>query len=228
MRRSGPLALLVISAFLLAAMSPAIAQEESGDRSTNVDVRLELSNREELSDRVAGRLTTEDGPVGNVELSFFFTTGQFGGRTVLMGRALTDATGWARIPVDARRSDYDLIVRFAGNQELAPAEGTATLRFPDEAVHPYAPKEGGGPLDALRTALPRVIGVLVATLWAWLIYIGLSTVAGVKKLASQSAGSGGSIAIEQSSNNPSAIPTKGSSSRKSRRDRKGERTDHDD
>lgn len=228
MRQLGTVALLVMSTLLLSAIAPALAQDETGDTSTKVDVRLELSTREELSDLIAGRLTTEAEPVGNAELSFWFTTEEFGGRSVLIGRAFTDATGWARIPVDPRRAEYDLIVRFKGNQELAPAEGTATLRFPDEAVHAFAPQEDGGSLSALRTALPRVIGILVGLLWAGLIYLGLSTVAGVKRGAPELAGAGSAQAIDQASNNPSAERTNGASRRGRRRNRKGERAEHDD
>lgn len=212
----------ITSAIVLGALMPAQAQSETEKTTTEIDVRLELSTQDELSDLVSGHLSTDVGPVGNAELSFWFTTDQFGGRTVLIGKALTDATGWARVPMTARRTSYDITVRFDGDHQLAPATGAATATFPDDAIETYHSKEASSSLKGLRATLPRIIGILVASLWAALLYIGFSTVIGIRRHAPELAGTGGARAIEQPSDKSKADPTKGTSPHVGRRNRKKE------
>ncbi|MDO8485248.1 MAG: hypothetical protein Q7S35_09925 [Candidatus Limnocylindrales bacterium] len=186
-------AALVIAAAARAADPAPVKTQVS---QTTVSVAFEPSSVEEVPDYLAGRLALVDGSAVADQALTFWRSAVFGGgtRTVELGTASTDGGGIARIPIVPREEQYQVTVRFAGTNELAPSETVGEIAFPPETViHPeHAPQ--GGVIDPrlrpLANFMPGFLGGAVALVWLVLFAVTAITLIrvtseGRKRLESQ-------------------------------------------
>ena len=154
---------LALTLCLVAIGLPALAQ---GAVETSLRVQIERSVLADISDNVAARLTTTSGePIPGAPIEFWAVVEILGPRSARLGRAVTDATGIARVPITPRRADYEIRASFEGDDLYAPAESTVVLTFPTERVDPVEVTAPASPLNTLRTVMPRAMGIVVALLW---------------------------------------------------------------
>lgn len=164
MRRFRHQAVLAACLLLLIPFGlPAFAQSVE---ETSLRVQVEGSALPELPDNVVARLSTDLGePIAGALIDFWAEVEILGTRTALLGTAITDATGVARVPISPRRPDYRIRATFAGNELYAPVETAVVLSFPAERVEPVEISAPASPLATLRTVMPRAMGIVVALLW---------------------------------------------------------------
>jgi len=137
---------------------------------TRLDVRLQPPVQKDLPVAIVARLTTLDGPgVPGVNVSVYLDTSFFNGRSALLGRAVTDTAGEARVPIVPDRETYTVRARFAGNDTLAPSETVRKITVAPGDIK-VAKLPGHTPLlVGVRRTVPRLIAVFVVLAWALLV-----------------------------------------------------------
>lgn len=130
-----------------------------------------------VSDQLMAQLTVDDGSsVSGVEVEFLRAVDFLGSRLISLGRATTDASGTARLPIQASGSSLRIEVRFAGNENFQPAEVTSEISLP--AAPRPAPGEGEQPSQASLAVFGSIMPPVLAAMAAgvWLLLIGLSAI----------------------------------------------------
>jgi hypothetical protein len=152
---------------LLVVPISALAQDIE---TTTISVQVERSSLPELPDHVAARLTGPSGePIAGVSIDFWTKVEILGPRSAMLGAAMTDATGIARVPITPRSPEYEVRAEFKGSDLYAPAENDVVLTFPPERVDPVEVAAPTSPLATLRTVMPRAMGIVVAALWLFFV-----------------------------------------------------------
>jgi hypothetical protein len=118
-------------------------------------------------------------------ISFYQQVDLLGTRDALLGTAETDSTGSAALTYQpAEEGQQTIIVRFAGDDTYAASEASDTIQVTN-AVPPYAPTPE--PLAGPARWLPRVLGLLVISVWLLLFGVFAVTAWGIKKVGRLSA-----------------------------------------
>jgi len=130
---------------------------------------------------LAAKLLDEGQPLAGEPVSFYVVTTVFGERLMIVGSALSDATGTASLLYRPTWSgDYTVVARFAGVGEHGPSE--VTFHFEANDVEsPYHPAEFG--IDPIRTWLPVFVGAVLLTVLFVLGFAMFTTVAGIRAAA---------------------------------------------
>jgi hypothetical protein len=144
------------------------------ERSVNLSLTLELSQRAELADVLAARLTTPDGaPIGEARIRFWVRTQLVGERYAFAGEAPTDSSGVARLPFLPHKDSYDVRVTFDGDEEWDSAEAIVPIEFPRATRYSESDSQ---PLGSLRFVMPRVMGIVLSLFWTMLIGLAVWTI----------------------------------------------------
>ena len=145
---------------------------------TAVSVSFVPSANPKISDRIAARLVAyDDSPVGHAEIEFRREIEFLGPRLVILGRATTDATGIAQIPIRPTDSRLRIEVRFAGDERYAPTEATVDVVIPPgsavgrQGQARFEPPRPGLGLGQVAAAMPLLIAG--ATVGVWVVLVGL-------------------------------------------------------
>ena len=163
----GGAVLAVFAVFVVLGPAPGHATAEKV--ATRVDLRMEYPIKREFPALVVGTVTTTAGSaVNGVAVRVYINVSAFGGRSALLGSALTDASGEARIPVRPDRVSYEMRATFAGNENLAPSEIVKTIGIPPEELRPSLEPAGSALLESVRDTAPKLIAASVALAWALL------------------------------------------------------------
>lgn len=152
---------------------------------TRIQVRTQPPAKAGLESRIAATLTTEAGsPVTGAEVSFGAVVELLGGRTALLGTAITDATGTAAVPFTPRTAEYRIVATFGGDEQHAGTQVEQRLTFPPDTVMPYAHLHGHHQLLApVREVMPGAIGLVVVLLWLGLLVLARRTVRTIRGTA---------------------------------------------
>lgn len=138
---------------------------------TTIDVRFAAASQPDLPDFVAVHVAKEAGAaVNGVAVSVYIDVTLFGGRSALLGRAITDTSGTAMVSIIAEQAEYEIKASFAGNDTLAASQVITKVTVPPASIHP-APPPGSSEqlLGGVRNVVPGVIVGLVAVVWFLLI-----------------------------------------------------------
>lgn len=154
----------VAAGALVTALAPAA---QAADRlPTVVDVRLEAPAQPALPHAVVVHLTTSDGAaVTGVQVGVYIQVTFFGGRSALLGRAVTDTSGSARVAITPDRAAYRIRAVFSGNDALAPSETVKGFTIPPGEIHATTEAGRSPLLVGVRRVAPRLVAGLVAVLW---------------------------------------------------------------
>jgi hypothetical protein len=130
---------------------------------------------------LAAKLLGQGQPVAGEPVTFYVVTTVFGERLMMIGSALSDATGTASLLYRPTWSgDYTVVARFAGGGELGASE--VTFHFEANDIEsPYHPAEFG--IDPIRTWLPVFVGIVLLTVLFVLGFATFTTVAGIRAAA---------------------------------------------
>jgi hypothetical protein len=128
---------------------------------------------------LTARLTTADGkPATERRLDFYERVRFFGARDALIGSARTDATGQAALAYQPAQVGHPaILVRFAGDERLGPAEVEGVVEVAE--AHPPFEREPL-PLGLVGRWLPFVLGGLVFATWSVLLGVLLGTAVGIR------------------------------------------------
>ncbi len=173
----------VIFGFVLALSLVGTAAAQEGIE-TQISVRAVPAPVPEVADSVAAILTQSDGtPIGGAEIEFRVQVELLGSRTAYLGRAMTGATGEARIPFVPRATSHTIEAKYAGDASvgLAPATGLGAVSFPPSRVVPMPAERPESQLATLRTVAPRVMGIVVAGLWLFFVLVTVSLVRDIRR-----------------------------------------------
>lgn len=172
-RRVAFVAALVVAMTAAAAAVPLFAIAVRADAAaapTRLDVRVEAPMKAGLPDQVVAHLTTVNGSaVNEVEVSVYLDVSFFGGRSALLGRAVTDSAGEARVALRPDKPRYKVRARFAGNDSYGPSEVVKDVAVP---AGPTPSTTTAGDVELLagvRHNAPRLIAALVALIWIALL-----------------------------------------------------------
>lgn len=149
---------------LVTALAPGA---HAADRlPTVVEVRLDAPPQPALPHAVVVHLTTTDGTaVTGVQVGVYIQVTFFGGRSALLGRAVTDTSGSARVAITPDRATYRIRAAFSGNETFAPSETVKGFTIPPGEIRATT-EPGRSPLLAgVRRVAPRLLAGLVAVLW---------------------------------------------------------------
>lgn len=178
-RRIAVTFVLGLVAVLTVAVS-ADGQEQAVATALTIEVEPPL--RDDVGYRLAATLTTRQAtPVPGARVSVYRVVDLLGEREALLGTAVTDATGKARVPITPRRADLRIAATYAGDDEHAATTTEHPVTFPDDAVEPYAHVHGHSQLlQPVRTVMPRAITVAVGLLWLGLLGLLVATIRGIR------------------------------------------------
>lgn len=170
----------------LVLLAPGFSQNASaqGETETTIVVRSVPAPIPEVADSVAATLTTVDGsPVGGARIEFRVQVDLLGARTAYLGESMTGATGEARVPFTPRSSTQVIEARFAGDQTagLAATVGTGPVSFPESHVEQILVERPESQLSLLRSVVPRVLGIVVAGLWLFFMFVAVSLARDIRR-----------------------------------------------
>jgi hypothetical protein len=167
--------------FGLAAFAPAqVTATHQGPEvldPTEVRVSFVKSVQKPISDRIAAHLVAYDGsPIGGAALEFRREIEFLGPRLVLLGRATTDATGVAQVPIRATDARLRVEVRFAGDDRYAPSVTVVDVLVPKGSVRApgqaaFEPPRPGVGLGQLAAVMP--LAIAGATFGVWMVLFAL-------------------------------------------------------
>lgn len=178
----GMVILLALGVFFLGLAAPtrvgATHRGEGIIDATSLELAFERSAQRGIADRLVARLLAVDGaPVVGVEVEFVREIDFLGPRRVLLGRAVTDTAGVARVAVVPTSTDERILVRFRGNEHFEAIERVEVVAIPAESVrHEPARHSADGGTGASLRPIANVMPALLATATAiiWLVLIGLA------------------------------------------------------
>ena len=172
-RRIGlSLVLSVVATLLLAIVAVAAPQR------TVVELNAGAAPKVEQGYVLAVRVRTTDGrPVNEVRVRFYEVVELFGPRDMYIGSALTDGQGEGTLLyLPAQLGSHEIIARFAGRDQVAPAEGRMTLKA---TVAAPAYQAESVPLSAFSKIITVGVGAIVLSVWALIAFALVSTARGV-------------------------------------------------
>ncbi|HEX2849810.1 MAG TPA: hypothetical protein VHN98_04620 [Acidimicrobiales bacterium] len=162
-------AVVLLSAIALSLVAASTAGAATKG-TTTIEVRLAAPLQPKLPHTVVVHLTGPSGAaISGAEVSVYLDVKLFGGRSALLGKAVTDSSGEARVAITPDRASYTVRARFAGNDALAPSETVKTIAVPANEIRASAAPGGSPLLSGVRTTAPRVIAALVAITWLLLL-----------------------------------------------------------
>ncbi|HEX9889919.1 MAG TPA: hypothetical protein VGA69_10605, partial [Nitriliruptorales bacterium] len=130
-------------AVLLSLFASAPAAAQDAPTPTQLSIGLEVPPSADLAYRLRATITTDAGaPVTGVTVSLYAAVELLGERAALLGSAVTDATGTARVPVTPRRAEYLIVARFAGDGTHAAGTARQAVTFPADAIEPFVHAHG--------------------------------------------------------------------------------------
>lgn len=172
----------LLAGLLVATAVPVLASHDK--TGTPAPTRLKAGIIESRDPRLPSYLvaTLVDGDgaaVANAPVAFYRTLDFLGERDALLGRAMTDTGGVARIRTVPRRDRYLVRVVFEGTEHNQASELTTEITFPPSMVEPFAhpahrlPHVDAG-LQPVAAVMPASIGAVVALVWV--VLLGLTAV----------------------------------------------------
>ncbi len=175
--RAGLAAAGLLVGFLLATAGPAFASHEGTGAPLPTRLRADVleSRDPRLPSYLVATLVADDGAaVAKAPVAFYRTLDFLGERDALLGRAMTDTGGVARIQTVPRLDRYLIRVVFEGTEHHQASELTTEIRFPASMVQPFvhpahrAPHVDAG-LQPVAAVMPASIGAIVVLVWVALL-----------------------------------------------------------
>lgn len=129
---------------------------------------------------LAVRVRSADGrPVNEASVRFYEAVELFGEREMYIGSAMTDGQGEGALAyLPAEIGPHAVIARFAGRDQIAPAEGRTTF---DARVAAPAYRIEAVPLSGFSRIVTIAVGAIVLSVWALIAFALISTARGIRK-----------------------------------------------
>ncbi len=132
-----------------------------------LEVSVQLSSDAKLPDYLTATLRDVKGQALSEQTVTFATATRFMGQEWIdVGRAATDASGVARLPVALEDRTYTVRARYSDEKGSVLAEAISQIVGP-RGVREVVP-DSSSPLAAFSFWMPRVIGAAVLLVWALL------------------------------------------------------------
>lgn len=175
--------LCVLVAFLtLFPALIALGQEEQTEAEPmTIDLRLNIPNNDDVPPQFVANVRDSDGDgVPGVSVDFGRQVELLGTtRTALLGTAVTDVGGVARLVVQPRQEQATIIATVSGTD----LSSVIDVTFPPDRVDTfYNPEHEHGLLTPLRDLMPAIIATIVALLWIFVIGLVIYTVRRLREL----------------------------------------------
>ena len=173
-RRIGvALALAVLGTLLLSGVALAAPQRAT------IEITARAAAKVDRGYVLAVRVRSADGkPVNEAAIRFYEAVDLFGVREMLIGTAMTDGQGdGALVYLPAQVGSHPIIARFAGRDQVAPAEGRITL---EATVAAAAYQAQPVPLADFSRVVTGAVGAIVLVVWAFIVFAFISTARGVR------------------------------------------------
>ena len=173
-RRIGvALALSIIGTLLFAAVALGAVQRASIELSTRAAAKAEQGYV------LTARARTADGKqINEAPIRFYETVDLFGAREMFLGSAVTDGQGvGVLVYLPAQLGSHEIIARYAGRDDVAPAEGRAAFEGTVAAAAYVAEVV---PLADFSKVVTAVVGGIVLAVWALIAFAFISTARGVR------------------------------------------------
>ncbi len=137
-------------------------------------------------DQVIAKLTVDDGsPVAAVEVTFWREVYFVGVRRIPIGRALTDVSGAASVPITALDGPMRVIVGFAGDEHYLPGNAVTDITVPPGSK----PSGGNAPqgqdsnatLALFATYMPLLLALTAFSVWLLIFGLTARTVFAIRR-----------------------------------------------
>ena len=174
-RRIGvALALSIIGSLVFTAVALGAAQRASIELSTRAAAKAEEGYV------LTARARTADGKqINQASIRFYEAVDLFGAREMFLGSAVTDGQGVGALAyLPARLGSHAIVARYAGRDDIAPAEGRATFEG-TVAADGYMAEVV--PLADFSKVVTAVVGGIVLFVWALIAFALVSTARGVRQ-----------------------------------------------
>ena len=174
-RRIGvALALSIIGSLVFTAVALGAAQRASIELSTRAAAKAEEGYV------LTARARTADGKqINQASIRFYEAVDLFGAREMFLGSAVTDGQGVGTLAyLPARLGSHAIVARYAGRDDIAPAEGRATFEG-TVAADGYMAEVV--PLADFSKVVTAVVGGIVLFVWALIAFALVSTARGVRQ-----------------------------------------------
>lgn len=149
----------------LAAATVALADEPlAAVAQPRLQVAVQLSTNVRLPDYLTATMVDATGqPLGERTVSFAIGTDFMGQQWIDAGKAVTDASGVARLPVSLEDRRYTVRARFIDEKGSVVAEATGQISGPRGSR--AAVPDSSSPLAPFSFWMPRLIGAAVVLVW---------------------------------------------------------------
>lgn len=162
------LALVLLSVVLPVSLAEPAAAAAKG--ATTIDLRLAAPLQPKLPHAVVVHLTGPNGSaVTGAEVGVYVDVTLFGGRSALLGKAVTDSAGDARVAIRPDKASYKIRAKFAGNDTLAASETVKTISVPKAEIGAAPQYSAAAPLAGVKRNAPRIVTALVVIVWMLLL-----------------------------------------------------------
>jgi len=180
MKLAAAVSVLILLGLGLSASTAARAEGPADGTSPTVLQGVSLASQLPGHSTVtlSARLLTGDGtPERGAQLLFYELSTVFGEQLMMLGSAMTDATGTASLPYEpTSRGQHTVVVRYAGNGVRTPAQ--TILRF-ESTAPPHVHENASFGLATPRRWAPLGAGLAVLGVWAVLGLVLMRTVLGI-------------------------------------------------
>jgi len=174
-RRPGrTIAVAVIATMMLAGVASAAPQRAT------VELSVSPASKVEQGYALTVRVRSADGrPVNEANIRFYEVVELIGSRDMYIGDATTDGQGGGSlIYLPAKTGSHEIVARFAGRDQVAPAEGRTTFQA-TVAAPAYRPETVA--LSGFSNVVTIAVGTIVLSVWALIAFALISTARGVRR-----------------------------------------------
>ena len=168
------LASSLVATLLLATVSLAAPQKAA------IQLTVAAAAKADEGYVLAVRVRTDDAkPVNEATIRYYEIVDLIGSREMLIGTVTTDGQGQgALVYLPAQLGSHQIVARFAGRDQIAPAE--ARMWF-EAVVAAPAYEPGVVPLSGFTRVVAIVVDAIVLFVWALIAFAFTSTARGVRR-----------------------------------------------
>ena len=129
---------------------------------------------------LAVRIRTDDAkPVNEAVIRYYEIVDLIGSREMFIGTVTTDGQGQGSLSyLPAQLGSHQIVARFAGRDQVAPAEARTTF---EAVIAAPAYEVEAVPLSGFTRLVSVVVGVVVLSVWALIAFALISTARGVRR-----------------------------------------------
>lgn len=187
-RLRGLISLAAAALVALVCVSPAGATHRGPDVVDEVflNVSYRAATVAGVHDRLVAQLTVDDGsPVVAVEVTFWREVYFVGVRRILVGRAQTDVSGTASVPISAPNGPLRVVAGFAGDEHYLPGNAVEDVTVPPGSEPANSNAGVGQQSDAtlalFATFMPLLLALTAFSVWLLIFGLTAKTVLAIRR-----------------------------------------------